>query len=418
MRDIVVTLMVLIGCIYTIKRPYVGVLLWSWLSYMNPHRLCYGFAYGMPFAYITAVFLLISFFFTKDKNRFPVNPLTVTWVLFILFMGLTTIFAYFPDQASNDFIRTIKIQFISILTVILINDKDKLKQLIWVIVVSLGFFSIKGGLFTILTGGSHRVWGPEGSFIEENNSLAVAILMVIPLMIFLSQISRYHLIKKGLLLGGLLSLFTVLGSQSRGALIAISVVGFFYWLKSNRKIISGAVIVVMATILLNFMPDSWYRRMNTIETYEEDGSAMGRINAWEYAFNAANHNLLGMGFNSWSYETFAQYAPNPSDVHAAHSIYFGVMADHGWIGLLLFLGIFILSWRKLSNLVKKTRNDNEHQDLHILGKMMQVSFLAYLSGGAFLSLSYFDLPWHLVSITLIVERIIDFDKIKLQSAMV
>ncbi len=236
MRDIVVTLIVIIGCVYTLKRPYIGVLLWSWLSYMNPHRLCYGFALQAPLAQITAIVLLISMLLSKDTKKFPLNGMTSIWIFFIFFMGITTLFAYFPVEAALQYKQIIKIQLIVFLTMMLITDMDKLNKLIWIIVLSIGFYSVKGGLFTLLTGGSYRVWGPSDTYIEDNNGLAVAVLMVIPLMVYLYQTNDKKWIKQGLLTAIVFSLFTVVGSQSRGAFLAITAVGAFYWTKSKSKV--------------------------------------------------------------------------------------------------------------------------------------------------------------------------------------
>lgn len=405
MRDIIITLLVIIGWIYTLKRPYIGILVWSWLGYMNPHRLTYGFAYSMPFAYITALVLICSMMFSKETRKFPLNTLTAIWIFFILFMGITSLFAYFPEAATAYYLRIIKIQLVIFLGMMLITDMHKMINLIWVIVLSIGYFSIKGGLFTVLTGGSYTVWGPPESFIEDNNHFAIGGLMIIPLMVFLYQNTSKKWLRKALIVSIILSIFTVLGSQSRGALLAIATVGGFYWLKSKDKMISGLFIITISAVLFSFMPESWYKRMDTIQTYDEDASALGRLNAWEYAFNAANHNFLGMGLDSWSAETFYLYAPNPVDVHAAHSIYFSVLGDHGWIGLILFILIFFMAWRKLAWIIKQTDNDieSDSKSINRLARMLQVSLLAYLSGGAFLSLSYFDLPWHLVSFAVLLE---------------
>ncbi len=406
MRDIAVTLIVLAGCFYTLKRPYIGVLLWSWLSYMNPHRLTYGFAYEMPFAQITAIVLLGSMLISKETQKPPINGLTIIWVIFVLFMGLTTLFAFHIEEAKEFYIRIIKIQLIVFITMMLITDIKKLNQLIWVIVLSIGYFSVKGGLFTLLTGGSFIVWGPPSSMIEGNNELAIASLMTIPLMAYLYKTHQNSWIKKGLLFAMPLNFVAAIGTQSRGALIAFAAVSMFFWAKSEKKIIIGAGLIILSIGIFAFMPESWHKRMNTIETYQEDASAMGRLNAWEYAYNAANHNLLGVGLNSWSPETFALYAPNPLDVHAAHSIYFSVLADHGWIGLFMFLLIFYLTWKKLKSLIKNTVDKIEYKEINFLAKMLQVSFIAYFTGGAFLSLSYFDLPWHLVSFVILLESFI------------
>jgi probable O-glycosylation ligase (exosortase A-associated) len=384
--------------------PYVGVLVWSWLSYMNPHRLSYGFAYDAPFAYITAIILLMVVFFTKEKQKIPINTVTIIWLVFIGFMGVTTFFAYFPSDAWVYYVKIIKIQLIVFLTMILITDIHKLNQLIWVICLSIGYFSVKGGLFTILTGGGYKVYGPPDSFIGENNALAVAILMTIPLMIYLWQITSHRWLRMGLLGSALLSFACALGTQSRGALVAFSAVCLFIWLKSRNKLMIGVGLGLFVILLVSFMPAPWHNRMQTIETYEEDASAMGRINAWAYALNGANDNLFGMGLNSWNPITFAIYAPVPDDVHAAHSIYFSVLADHGWLGLIMFVLIYFLTWRKLSRIINNIDVNSEGREIALLARMLQVSFIAYLVGAAFLSLAYFDLPWHLVSFVILLER--------------
>lgn len=404
MRDLLITLIVVFGCLYTFKKPYIGVLLWSWLSYMNPHRLAYGFAYDMPYAYVTAITLLLAMAFSRQTEKLPINAITVIWLFFVALMGLTTLFAYFPDAAWIQYVRIIKIQLIVFITMMLITDLTKLNHLLWVICASIGYYTIKGGIFTIKSGGGHRVWGPADSFIEGNNELAVAALMIIPLLAYLYQVTQHLWLKRGLLLAIPLSFIAAIGTQSRGALIAFAAVVVFFWFKSKHKVGVGVALVILSIGLIVFMPDSWHRRMDTIQNYEEDSSAMGRINAWEYAFNAANDNLLGVGLDAWSPMTFALYAPNPDDVHAAHSIYFSVLADHGWLGLIFFLLIYFLAWRKLSRLIRVTADDPNQSNINLLARMLQVSFIAYLVGGAFLSLAYYDLPWHLVSFVLLLEQ--------------
>jgi putative inorganic carbon (hco3(-)) transporter len=418
MRDILITALVIIGCCYTFKKPHYGVYVWSWLSYMNPHRLAYGFSYSAPFAYIVAIVLIISMALSKETQKPPMNLLVWIWLGFIVFMGITTLYAYFPDAAKPVYIKVIKIQLIIFLTMMLIANLNQLNKLLWVIVLSIGFYSVKGGVFTLLTGGSFIVWGPPESYIEDNNSLAVAILMIVPFMLYLRFIEQRQWVKQALLAAIVFSLFTVLGSQSRGALLAIIAVALFYWQKSQRKLVSGLFVGAIGFALISFMPDSWFKRMDTMNHYEQDGSAMGRINAWHYAYNAANDNLLGLGFESWSPHTFALYAPNPKDVHAAHSIYFSVLADHGWIGLLFFLAIYAIAWIKLSAVVKVSAKQDNLKDYHFLAKMLQVSLIAYLVGGAFLSLSYFDLPWHLVSFVVLLADFVQKEKAKLQQSAI
>jgi len=287
----------------------------------------------------------------------------------------------------------------------LITDEKKLNQLIWVIVCSIGFFSVKGGVFTLLTGGAFRVYGPPSSNISENNALAVAVLMIIPLMIYLYHISKNKWVRYVFIFSIVMSLIAVLGSQSRGALVAILGVGGFFWLKTKTKLISGLAIVFLASLLFAFMPQSWHERMESISTYQEDNSAMQRINSWQYSINVANDRITGGGLQSWSKDMFAVYAPNPDWVFVAHSIYFSVLADHGWPGLIMFLLIIWLTWRSLSKMIKETKDDQD-SSFNLLARMLQVSLVAYMTGGMFLSLSYFDLPWHLIAIVMLLPQMV------------
>jgi putative inorganic carbon (HCO3(-)) transporter len=405
MRDILVTLLVFGSLPFILRNAYIGVLVWSWLSYMNPHRLAWGFAYNMPFAQIVALTLFISFLFSKDKQRLPSSFTIAVWILFIIWMAIASFNAEYPEAAREMYFQILKVQVMTFITMALITDVKKLNQLIWVIVCSIGYFSVKGGIFTLLTGGAFRVYGPPSSNITENNALAVAVLMVIPLMVYLYHISSHKWVRYGLIFGIVMSLISVLGSQSRGAIIAILGVGCFFWLKTKTKLVSGAAIVLLASILFTFMPESWHERMESIYNYQEDESAMSRINSWQYSINVANDRLTGGGLQSWSQAMFAVYAPNPDWVFVAHSIYFSVLADHGWPGLMMFLLILGLTWRSLSKVIKRTK-ENNNTSFNLLARMLQVSLIAYLTGGTFLSLSYFDLPWHLIAIAILLPQLL------------
>jgi len=406
MRDIIILLIVFGSIPFILRQPYIGVLVWSWVSYMNPHKLAWGFARDFPFAYIVAVVLGISLLFSKERLRIPVTGLTILWGAFLVWMCITTAFAIFPEFATEQLIKVLKIQLVTIFTVMLMASRQRIDLLIWVIVISIGFYGIKGGVFTFLVGGAARVWGPAGSFIQENNSLALALLMILPLINYLRMQAQNIWLRRCLLYSIPLVALSVLGSQSRGALIGIAAMGLFLILKSNKKVVAFTGVAIIGVFGFMFMPQSWHDRMSTIQEYEQDASAMGRINAWKYSLNVANDRVTGAGFESWSHMTFALYAPNPNDVHAAHSIYFVVLADHGWVGLILWLGILIGAWRSNSWIIKTVRGQDELKWAVNLARMLQVSMVSYGSAGAFLSLSYFDLPWHIIAIIILVKEIV------------
>ena len=401
MRDVLVTLIVFGSLPLVLARPYVGILLWSWLGYMNPHKLSFGFAYDFPFALCVGIVTLLGLLISREPKRLPMTGLTVTWLVFIAWMCLTTLYALFPELAVVQLEKVLKIQLMTFVTIVVMTSRERLRALVWVIVVSLGFYGVKGGIFTILTGGDFRVWGPPTTFVEGNNEIALALLMILPLMQYLRMTSDNRWVRWGLLAAMVLCGFSIVGSQSRGALIGGLAMVAFLWFKGKRKLLTGLALLAIVPALVLFMPQTWYDRMHSIETYQQDESAMARIYTWRLALNVANDRALGGGFEMWSEQTFQRYSPDNTMPHDAHSIYFKVLGEHGWLGLALFVAIGLFAWRTGSWIIRRARGHPDLRWLSDLARMIQVSLAAFAAGGAFLGLSYFDLYWHFVAMLVI-----------------
>ena len=410
MRDLLVTIIVFGVLPLVFTRPHLGILLWSWLGYMNPHRLGWGFAYNFPFAAIVGIVIIASLFTARKKLSFFWTPTMGCLLFFNFWMLITTIFSLDPDSAWIQWQKVTKIQFMIFLTLWIMNDKEKIHSLVWIIALSIGFYGIKGGIFTLTTGGVSHVLGPEGSFIQGNTEIGLAMVTILPLVWYLYLNTANSWIRAGLILAMLLIPVAILGTQSRGALLAIGSIAFFLWLKSRRKALLFIVILLLAPFLFMFMPQSWHERMETIGTYEEDSSAQGRLLAWEFAYKMALARPLGGGFESFTPYNYQRFAPEIShfgSAQDAHSIYFEILGEHGFIGLGIFLILGILFWRNAVKIMKLTKNSNENKWAYDLASMIQVSLIGYATGGAFLGLAYFDLLYHLLVILVLVLRIVE-----------
>lgn len=404
MRDLLMLGIVLGALPFAFRHTWVGVLLWTWISIMNPHRLAFGFAHDAPWAAIVAGVTILSLFITRDKLSMPWDPPVKVLFVFVIWMCVTTAFAFYPLLSWDQLNKVLKIQLMTAVALAALRERKHIELFIWVNVLSIGFYGFKGGIFTIRSGGAERVLGPPGGFIEGNNEMGLALIVVIPLMNYLRMAATRSWIRLGLLVLMLLSATAALGTQSRGAFLAISAMGLFLWFKSKKKGISAIFIALVAIALAAFMPSTWEARMRSIENYEQDSSAMGRINAWRMAFNLANDRFFGGGFEVYTAEIFHRYAPVPTDIHAAHSIYFQVLGEHGYVGLILFVLIWFFALRTAGEIRKDALKRAETQWLHHLAGMCQVSLIGYAVGGAFLSLSYFDLPYNTLIVLVVSLR--------------
>lgn len=406
MRDLFVFGIVFFVLFKAIKKPYIGVYLWTWISLMNPHRLGWGIARDFPFAAVVGGVTLVAIFFAKEPKRMVWSRETVLLLFFVIWMSFTTLFCFNPSEAYEYLDRVIKIQLFIFLTIYLITDKQKLNGFIWVAVLSMGFYGVKGGLFTILSGGSYRVYGPDNTFIGENNALALALIMTVPLLVYLYMQESRKWLRYALAGSIFLTTICIVGSQSRGAFLGILAMGTYLWLKSRHKLGVGILIAISVLTIFVLMPDSWWDRMDTIQNYQKDGSAMGRINAWWTAWNVATSHITGGGFRMFTPQTFLIYAPDPTNSHDVHSIYFQVLGEHGLIGFALFMAIAFFTWLRCSEIIKTCKKDPERKWAADLAAMLQVSLIGYAVSGAFLGLAYFDYYYDLIAITVITWSLV------------
>jgi probable O-glycosylation ligase (exosortase A-associated) len=370
---------------------------------MNTKPLTWGYAYDMPIDMNVAIDTKDALLISRESKRIPWTRETVLLVVFVAWMLLTTTFSVFPSLAWPHLEKVVKIQLMVFVTLILMRSRDRINMLVWVLTLSLAFYGIKGGIFTVIHGGVYHVRGPAGSFIGGDNEMGLALVMTIPLLRYLQLSTSRPGVKVALMAAMALCALAAVGSQSRGALLGIVSMGAFLWLKSRRKFVTALLAAVATILIVNVMPQQWYDRMATIGEYQQDASAMGRINAWHMAFNLAKDRPLGGGFDAFQPRMFDLYAPNPDNVHDSHSIYFEVLGEHGFIGLALFLALGLMTWFTASRVIKETRRDPERRWLADLCSMAQVSLVGYASAGAFLGLAYFDFYYTLIAVVVLAK---------------
>jgi probable O-glycosylation ligase (exosortase A-associated) len=404
MRSLLVALLVFGSLPIIVIKPHVGVLVWSWIGYMNPHRLTWGFAYDFPFAMVVGVVTMAAWLFSREPKALPWHPLVLLMAVFAAWVSFTTLFAAYPEHAQAKWDRTIKILLLNgFVTLGLITTRQRLDALIWVMVLSLGFFALRGAAFTLLTGGIYRLQGPSSSFIADNNSFGVALLMTIPLLRYLQLTARRRWMRWGLAIPLVCLLIAVLGTYSRGAVVGLAVTVVALLVKSRHRMRLALLAGVALAGAVQLMPEHWHERVASILAYKEDASAQARIESWRYALDVVReHPVVGGGFEIFRGNEVATSA----GYRAAHSIYFEALAEHGYVGLALFLALGIGAYVSAGSVIRRARDEQDLSWAADLAGMVQVSLAAYATAGLFLSLATFDLYYHLVSIVVITQALV------------
>src|SRR5690348_1329670 len=118
-------------------RPWIGCLMWAWLSYMNPHRLSWSYAYSMPFALIVAVPTLCGFLATKDRQPLPRTRETYLLGIIWLHFVATTILSMNQAYAWDYLLKVSKILLFTFLYLVLFQDRARLRSMLLVIALSI-----------------------------------------------------------------------------------------------------------------------------------------------------------------------------------------------------------------------------------------------------------------------------------------
>ena len=390
-----------------LAHPWIGMLMWAWLGYMNPHRLTWHFSHEMPYAIMVAVATLVGLLFTKDRKPIPwvreTYLLSALWLLFTV----STVFALYPGEAWGRLYFVSKILLFTYVPLLLLQDRKRLKWFLLVIALSIGFYGLKGGIWSIGRGGTGRVVMPDDTMFGGTNGAALALNMVLPMLFYLAREEEKRWLRRLLWVTFVFSIVAVLFTYSRGGLLGLCAVLLVFAAKSGKLVRATVALAAAYVFVMNFAPPQWFERMGTIRTYEEDRSAQARLDAWYMAYRLAlDRPLLGGGFDSIGQpEVVNRYLPGRRVFEvSAHSIYFTLMGEHGFLGLGLFLTLVASSVLTLRSLRRgRTRPSWVRSYSH----MLELSIVAYLVNGAFLSVAYIDLFYHVITCVILLKVLAD-----------
>ncbi len=395
----------------TVMSAHVGVLLWIWVALMSPGEVLYGAMAGVPFNKIVAITTVISLPFNMEKKEFYIDKLAALMLMFAGAATISWLTAIVPSPDSDllyqKLIKEI-VLFFAITSVML--TRHRIHLVLIVIVLSIGFFSVKEGLIFALTAGGHIILGSGA--IGDNNALATAMLMTIPILYYLYRYSELRLVRLCFMAALVLSVIATVGTYSRGGFVGMLVVGLFMVKNSRRKISTLFFLGLACMLVYGLAPASWFDRLHTINSATDDGSFMGRVVAWKMSVLVAlDHPLTGGGPHSIHrllvWETYRPLlyrldfiTTPPADTlpHAAHSIWFEILGDLGFPGLLLFLAILASAFWKCRSIARMTRGQPSLIWAADLARMLQISLAVYAVTGSALSLGYFEMYYIIVAL--------------------
>jgi probable O-glycosylation ligase (exosortase A-associated) len=330
-----------------------------------------------------------------------------------LYFTITTSVALNPDAAWIQWDKVSKILLMTFVTMAICKSRSRLEGLMLVIAVSMGLLGIKGGVFGLMTGGEFRVWGPPGGFMSDNNDFALALNMALPIIYYMGTVTPNKRLRMLLYGMSALTVVSIILTFSRGGFLGLAVVVLCFAVKNRAKLGRILALALLVLAAVPFIPESYWERISTIKSYDEDASAMGRINAWWTAYNIANARpFTGGGFETFTPAIFKDYAPNPNDFHDVHSVYFEILGEHGYAALFLYLLIVFLTIMTLWRIRRQVKTLMPFRDMRWAASyshMLEISLYAFLTNGVSLGRAYFDLYYHVLAMAVLLHHVVKLE---------
>jgi probable O-glycosylation ligase (exosortase A-associated) len=417
MRDLLLIAVVVLCSLIALRRPVFGMLAFVCLSLLNPHSMTWGIGRTFPFAQLTAIGTIVGYCFWSEPKRFPRQR--EFWLLLALWgmFGVSTLFAIEPEDALERFMHISKILLMIFLSMSLINNEHRLHLLLRVIALTLGFYGLKSGIFSVISGGSYMVWGPEGSFLAANNAIGMAMVMNIPLLFYGAKMESYWWLRWLMRVMIVFSYPAVICTFSRGAWLGLALVTWLLICKSKHRLrvmtLTGCVGFMLLPFLLSRLPDRVASRYDALVNYEAESSAQSRFWNWELCKRVGMaHPLHGGGFDYYSLDIYPKYYPEFIDrwgegkVWSCHSSWFTIFGEHGFPGILLWIGMLGSALYSLNKIYFYAKQHQELEWAINYIKMTQIALYAYILINTFYDAAYFDLYYQLIALSIIIKQIV------------
>ncbi|OOV09083.1 putative O-glycosylation ligase, exosortase A system-associated [Rhodoferax fermentans] len=410
MRDLMFFGFMLFLVQLSFRSTFNSYLLWGWTGLISINSYLYGFMNSIPYVQVFAVMTLFLLIIKKDvySRKWSANTTAILFIVFGLQVLLSATFAY-PDLSRNWELCTnlLKTLLFCLIMPMLLTTRTRIHAFVLMIILGSAFHGVLNGLKFIASAGGHLGYGPAK--LGDNNHFAMVMAMTVPLVFYAYLQIPYRWVRVGALVAVVLTILTVISTRSRGGLIALVAMGLWMLKVSQRKFVGALALISLAFLVVTVAPDSWSERMGTISEADQDSSFMTRVAVWKKSTAIALENpLLGGGLDAVAahslYEKFRDaqglmgfiVTPNPYSF-VAHSIYFQVMGDLGFLGFFLFL-LTLLNSFKTRNDIKKiaSKHQEEFKWAVDLADLLTASMIAYAVGGALLSAAYFELPYMVI----------------------
>lgn len=318
---------------------------------------------GLPdlrWSMLVSVVTLVSLIINHQKLKKLHNPnYNLIWwlVAFSLWMYFVSLFlAVRPDASFKRAENFLKLTVQIYLMMYLIRDTKQLHQILWTLILSVANF----GRIAFQRGGN-RYLGVIAPNATEENAISAHVAAILPFfgLYFLTG-KRWEKIVTLLSIPFLVNLIIL--ANSRASFLAVVVIGLLSLIWIKGKLRGYVFLGIIGGVILFFMlaNKQFWERQNTVQNYEQEGSAMSRIYLWNGAIEMWKDHPMGAGGKAFS--TMAMdYVPELAAImeekgsKTVHNTFFLILVEWGPVGIFLFFGFTFHMFIMLMRIRKRAR---------------------------------------------------------------
>jgi probable O-glycosylation ligase (exosortase A-associated) len=348
--------------------------------------------YTLPVADVAMAVAIISLLFDLRSIRIP--GFLLIFAGFLLWALLGYLGSSYPEQVGETLILGGKLWLIAFVAVNVLRTPSQLRVFLVFFILCFATYPARGAIFNYV-GGYTMVGRAIWNYIYSNpNDLAALTFFPLAIAVALWTSEGRGWFKMGAMASLVVLPLLILSTQSRGAFIALALVGLFLLLRQRRRGKAIAAVAGLGILALFVVPEgawerfSGLRALTSVETIAEadpERSAESRFNIWKVSAEmVTEHPLSGVGLGAFddAYAVYARSRPDaPQGRKDAHSTYISVAASTGLPGLAIFVSLLALVLTRVNRSRRRLMADAPRA-AGILW-YLQMGLIAYLLAGIF-----------------------------------
>ena len=397
MRNLVLDLLIPAALFWGLTSAERSTLVLNWIWFQRPYSFSYGFWARVPAFRIAVAFMVISNV-ARGNLKFKIPKLLVVYLLLLTWITISAFNSFYPPMAWSTYKEFLPSMWLSpILMYAAINSLEFLKKVIWVAAGSIGLIAVKTAMVLTAKGGGHLTKQING-FVGDNNVFGLVLCVVFAVLMGLREtLPKKKWVTRLFYFCIAFIVVCIIYTESRGAMLTLGLILISRALIGRQKIRNATILFVVVGITLSVVPFRFFHRLSTLDDIHANASAMGRIQNWGLAWKEALR-FPYMGVGPGNHIPYNLSIPHNVQVRVAHSIYFQLLGEEGFVGLFLYLLFcsmtvitLISTWRYT---IAVTRDHPEYKWTRSLMSWLTCGYVGFLFGSAFLNMLYIEFPWY------------------------